>query len=43
MYLLITIMKNPYLNLASVFGSDAVDDDMRFKIVKLQGHTIVTE
>ena len=30
------IMKNSYLNLAFVFGSVAVDDDMHFKIVKLE-------
>ena len=37
MYLLLTIMNNSYLNLAFVFGSVAVDDDMNFKIVKLEG------
>jgi hypothetical protein len=31
------IMKNSYLNLAFVFGSVAVDDDMHFKIVRLEG------
>jgi hypothetical protein len=30
MYLLLTIMKNSYLNLAYVFGSVAVDDLRRF-------------
>jgi len=39
MYLLLTIMKN----LAFVFGSVAVDDDMHFKTVKLEGPPIVTK
>jgi hypothetical protein len=43
MYLLLMIMKNSYLNLAFVFGSVAVDGDMHFKIVKLEGPPIVTE
>ena len=43
MYLLLTIMKNSYLNLAFVFGSVAVDDDMHFKTVKLEGPPIVTK
>jgi len=36
-------MKNSYLNLAFIFGSVAVDDDMHFKIVKLEGPLIVTK
>jgi hypothetical protein len=32
-----------YLNLAFVLGSVAVDDDMHFKIVKLEGPPIVTK
>ena len=32
MYLLLMIMKNSYLNLAFVFGSVAVDNDMHFKM-----------
>ena len=36
-------MKNSYLTLAFVFGSVAVDDDMHFKIVKLEGPPIVTK
>jgi hypothetical protein len=36
-------MKNSNLNLAVVFGSVAVDDDMHFKIVKLEGLPIVTK
>jgi hypothetical protein len=43
MYLLLTIMKNSDLNLAVVFGSVALDDDMHFKIVKLEGSPIVTK
>jgi hypothetical protein len=43
MYLLLTIMKNSHLNLAFVFVSAAVDDDMHFKIVKLEGPPIVTK
>jgi hypothetical protein len=43
MYLLLTIMKNSYLNLAFVIGSVAVDDDMHFKTVKLEGPPIVTK
>jgi len=42
MYLLLTIMKSSYLNSAFIFGSVAVDDDMHFKIVKLEGPPIVT-
>jgi hypothetical protein len=34
-------MKNSYLNLSFVFGSVAVDDDMHFKIVKLEWPPIV--
>jgi hypothetical protein len=37
------IMKNSYLNLAFVFSSVAVDDDMHFKIVKQEGPPIVTK
>jgi hypothetical protein len=37
------IMKNSYLNLAFVFGSVAVDDDMHFKTVKMEGPPIVTK
>jgi hypothetical protein len=36
-------MKNSYLNLAYVFGSVVVDDDMHFKIDKLEGPLIVTK
>jgi hypothetical protein len=36
-------MKNSYLNLAFIFGSVAVDDDMRFKIVKMKGLAVVTK
>jgi hypothetical protein len=36
-------MKNLYLNLAFVFSSVAVDDDMHFRIVKLEGPPIVTK
>jgi hypothetical protein len=36
-------MKNSYLNLAYVFGSVALDGDLRFKIVKLEVHLIVTK
>jgi hypothetical protein len=43
MHLLLTIMKNSYLNLAYVFDSVAVDGDMHFKIVKLEGPPIVTK
>jgi hypothetical protein len=43
MHLLLTIMKNSYLNLAFVFGSVAMDDDMHFKTVKLEGPPIVTK
>jgi hypothetical protein len=43
MYLLLAIMKNSYLNLAFVFGSVEVDDDMHFKIIKLEGPPIVTK
>jgi hypothetical protein len=43
MYLLLPIMKNTYLNLAIVFGSVAADDDVHFKIVKLEGPPIVTK
>jgi len=35
--------ENSYLNLVFVFGSVAVDDDMHFKIVKLEGPSIVTK
>ena len=43
MYLRLTIMKNSYLNLAFIFGSVAVDDDMHFKIVKMEGPPVVTK
>ena len=43
MYLLLTVMRNLYLNLDFIFGSVAVDDDMHFKIVKLEGPPIVTK
>ena len=43
MYLLLTVMKDSYLNLAFVFGSAAVDDDIHFKIVELEGPPIVTK
>ena len=43
MYLLLTIIKNSYPNLAFVFGSVAVDDDMHFKTVKLEGPLSVTK
>jgi hypothetical protein len=43
MYLLLTIIKNLYLNLAFVFGSVAVGDDVHFNIVKLGGPPIVTK
>jgi hypothetical protein len=43
MYLPLTIIKNSYLNLAFVFGSVAVDGDMHFKTVNMEGHPIVTK
>jgi hypothetical protein len=43
MYLLFTVMENSYLNLAFVFGSVAVDVDMHFKIVKMEGPPVVTK
>jgi len=43
MYLRLTVMENSYLNLAFVFRSVAVDDNMHFKIVKLEGPPIVTK
>jgi hypothetical protein len=36
-------MKNSYLNLAFIFGSVVVDDDMHFKIVKMEGPPVVTK
>jgi hypothetical protein len=43
MYLLFNDNENSYLNLAFVFGSVAVGDDVHFKIVKLGGRPIVTK
>jgi hypothetical protein len=43
MYLLLTIIRNAYLNLAFIFSSVVVDDDMHFKIVKLEGPLMVTK
>jgi hypothetical protein len=43
MYLRLTITKNSYLNLAFIFGSVAVDDDMHFKPVKMEGPSVVTK
>jgi hypothetical protein len=43
MYLLLKMMKKSYLKLSFVFGSVAVDGDVRFIIVKLEGHQTVTK